>query len=66
MNFDELPTIPAGHLFRAAMVSEPRGERAIRELTAAGAIKPMRTPTGRVLLSPADGRRVFDAIVRAA
>jgi hypothetical protein len=66
MSFDEIPTIPAGNVYRAAMVSGDRGERVLRALTDDGTIKPVVTPTGRTLLSPRDGKSVYDAIVRAA
>lgn len=66
MSFDDLPTIPAGNIFRAAMVSGDRGERVLKALADAQAINPTVTPTGRTLLTPIDGRRVYDAIVQAA
>lgn len=64
MSFDELPVIPDGNLYRAAMVSRDCGEREMQRLAAAGAIQPVRTPTGRTLLTPADGRRVFESLSR--
>jgi hypothetical protein len=66
MNFDELPLIPAGNVYRAARVSGDCGERKLEALTKSGAIKPVVTPTGRTLLSPRDGKRVFEAITKAA
>lgn len=66
MSFEDLATIPANNIYRAALVSGPRGERVLNELRAAHAIKPVTTPTGRELLTPADGKRLYDAIVQAA
>jgi hypothetical protein len=65
-DFDATPLILTGNLYRAANVSATRGDRALQELVAVGAVRPVRTPTGRVLLSPADGKRVFAAITKAA
>jgi hypothetical protein len=66
MSFDDIPTIPAGNIYRGALVSGDRGERVLKELSDGGVITPVRTPTGRTLLTPADGRRLFEAITKAA
>jgi hypothetical protein len=66
MNFESIPMILSGNLYRAAHVSATRGDRKLKELAACGAIQPVKTPTGRTLLTPADGRRVYEAITQAA
>ncbi len=66
MSFEDIPLIPAGNIYRAALVSGDRGERALKELAGVGAIAPTITPTGRTLLSPVDAKRVFEAIVKVA
>lgn len=66
MDFDAIPMIPSVAIYKAANVSPTRGDRKVRELEAAGIVKPVRTPTGRIVFTPPDGRRVFEAIVRAA
>lgn len=63
MSFDQMPIIPASNVFRAAMVSAERGNRAVKELIESRAIEPTITPTGRWLFTLADGRRVFEKIV---
>jgi hypothetical protein len=62
MSFDELPVIPDGNVYRVAMVSRDCGEREMHRLAAIGEIQPVRTPTGRTLLTPADGRRLFESL----
>ena len=64
LTFENTPMIATAPLYRAALVSGDRGERVLRELVAAGAVRPVVTPTGRVLLTPTDGKRVFEAIVQ--
>lgn len=64
MNFDEIPTIPVSNIYRAAHVSGTRGEKALNRLVDERLIRPMRTPTGRVLLTPSDGRAVFEALLQ--
>lgn len=59
---DVIPVINATAVFRAAVVSEGCGRRTLRELAEQGRIHPVRTPTGRTMLSPVDGRLVFDVI----
>jgi hypothetical protein len=66
MSFDEIPTIPTANVYRAAHVSATRGDRELKRLSDEGLVKPMRTPTGRVLLSPADGKTVFETLTQAA
>jgi hypothetical protein len=66
MSFDDLATIPDSNIYRAAVVSGPRGKFVLNELKKAGAIRPVTTPTGRALLTPADGRRLYEEIVKAA
>lgn len=66
MNFYEIPSIPAGNVFRAAMVSSTRGERVVNKLADEQRITPVRTPTGRILLSPTDGARVYETLVQGA
>lgn len=66
MSFDELLLISPRNLFREARVSDDCGERVLNELRAARAINPVTTPTGRKLLTPADGKRLFEAITKVA
>lgn len=66
MNFLELPLIPAQNVYREAKVSIGKGERELARLVEQGAVKPLRTPTGRVLLSANDGRIVFERLTAAA
>jgi len=62
MNFQDAPLIPAGNIFRERRVSREKGEAVVAELARAGTIQPERTSTGRVLLTPRDGRILFDAL----
>lgn len=62
MNFDEVPVIPTPPLFRAAKVSNDMGQRVLSDLEQRGEVHPDRTPSGRILLTPRDGRAVFNAI----
>jgi hypothetical protein len=62
MKFADAPIIPTPPLFRAARVSSDAGMRILAELEQQGDVRPERTPTGRVMLTPRDGRRVYDAI----
>lgn len=66
MSFDEIPVIPVANIYRAAMVSTTRGDRVLRELYAQQKVTPIKTPTGRIVLSPTDGRTVYEALTRAA
>ena len=63
MTFDQIPIIPAGNIYRAAHVSSTRGDRELRRLAAERVINPMKTPTGRVLLTPPDGKAVYDRLI---
>lgn len=66
MSFDDLPVILATNIYREARVSKDGGEAVVKRLAEASAIRPVKTPTGRTLLTIADGRRVYDAITKAA
>lgn len=66
MSFEEIPTIPTGNVYKAAHVSATRGDRELKRLSDEGLVRPMRTPTGRVLLSPADGKTVYETLVQGA
>lgn len=62
IQFDSLPSVHAAQVFRLAMVSDGAGRRAMRELADSGCIAPMRTPTGRVILTAADARLLFESM----
>ncbi len=65
-DFEELAIIPARNVFGAARVSTGKGELELRALVENGTVRPVRTPTGRTLLTPADGRIVYEALTQAA
>lgn len=61
--YDELPLIPLPALSRAAGVHVDTGRRVLAQLTERGEVCAERSPRGRTMLSPSDGRRVYDAIL---
>lgn len=63
-SFADTPCISDLNLYRAILVSNSKGARETERLTAEGKIKPITTPTGRVLLTPKDAERLFDALCR--
>ena len=64
MSYSDTALILTTTLFRAAMVSSTRGNRVMNILREKGEISPVKTPTGRELLTPADGETVFIALAR--
>ncbi len=64
LNFNDLAVIPHNHIFRAARVSDTHGNRRLQECVDAGIVKgPFRTVTGRTLLTPTDGRSLYEALI---
>ena len=64
VSYSDTALILTTTLFRAAMVSSTRGNRVINSLREKGKISPVKTPTGRELLTPTDGETVFNALAR--
>lgn len=62
MNFEDLPVISDITLFKAAHISRERGDKELQKLVSDGLIRPVRTPTNRVLLTPSDARRVYESL----
>ena len=66
MQFQESHLILASVLFREARVSQTRGNRVVRELVESGCIDPLKTPTGRHIFTPIEGKVVFETLVNEA
>lgn len=62
MDYENQPLIPPGNIWREARVSEDKGGAALKKLEEEGVVHPTRTPTRRTLLTPADGRRLWEAL----
>ena len=60
--FDDLPIVPAGNVFRSALISPERGGRVLEALTKAHEIDPTETGTGRRVLTPRDARVLYLAL----
>jgi hypothetical protein len=64
MKFEDAPLVPTPPLFREAKVSPVRGKSVQTQLTQAGRINPVSTPTGRDLLTPPHARILFEELTR--
>ena len=63
-NFNDLALIPHTQIIRAGGVSDTYGNRRLQECIDAGIVKrPCRTVTGRTLLTTADGRSFYQALI---
>ena len=65
MKFENAPVIQTTSIYREARVSPVRGNTVLRRLTQTGRIDPVFSPTGRVSLTPPQGRVLFDALTRS-
>ena len=61
-NIRTLKIVPDLRVFEAVRVSRDHGRKRIKDLTAQGLIDPLRTPTGRCLLSFEDAERLANAL----
>jgi hypothetical protein len=61
-DFETTALVPDILIYRATLVSQERGQRELRLLTQQGKIRPVRTPTGRTLLSIHDAKRIFESL----
>ncbi len=62
MNIKNAKIVPDLRIFQTANVSKERGRRRMQELKKRGVICPLRTPTGRHLLSFEDAERLARAL----
>ena len=62
MKLRELPIIPDTRVFAVRDVSNETGRKRMKELEASGAIKVLRTPTGRRWLTVVDAERLAAAL----
>ena len=62
MNIQTKKIIPDLRVFEAADVSRDYGRSRLRDLETKGTIKPLKTPTGRCLLSINDAKVLVDAL----
>ena len=62
MNIKTAKIVPDLRLFQTANVSKESGRKRMEELAKEGAISPLRTPTGRCLLSFEDAERLANAL----
>ena len=61
-NIRTLKIVPDLRVFEAVRVSRDLGRRRIKDLTDQGRIEPLRTPTGRCLLSFEEVETLADAL----
>jgi hypothetical protein len=61
-NFEELPVVPPGPVWRSTGETGYVGTQTLKELIASGEIKPVMTKSGRLMLSIADARKLYDAL----
>ncbi len=62
MNIRIIPIVSDLRIIEAAHVSRERGRSRIKEMERQGLIKPLRTPTGRTLLSFEDAEIVAEEL----
>lgn len=62
MNIRQAKIVPDLRVFAAANVSKERGRRRLSELQQEGLVQPLRTPTGRTLLSFEEAERLVAAL----
>lgn len=58
MNIKNAKIVPDLRIFQTANVSKEHGRKRMQELEKRGVISPLRTPTGRYLLSLEDAERL--------
>ena len=63
MTFEDTPLINSAAIVRRAGATPYHGRKIIGKLTDAGAIKPVVTGTHRELLTPRDGKVLFNKLV---
>ena len=62
MNIKNAKIVPDLRVFQTINVSKEAGRKRMEELSSKGLIEPLRTPTGRCLLSIEDAERLANAL----